>query len=171
MATLKTTFFALIALFSLTAAAETKIAVCDLAKAITSSELAQKRLDELAAESNLAKLKAEFDGKLADAQGLQKEFETNSLSWDDAKKAKTNRELESYKADLALLQRKLQAEQQAVQQSLLQEIQPVAFEQLQAVIDEEKIDILINKEAALWNNGSVDITNKLIDRINKSVKK
>ncbi|UTW46194.1 OmpH family outer membrane protein [bacterium SCSIO 12696] len=168
MGKFKTTVFALIALFSVAAAAESKIAVCDLGKAITSSELAKKRYEELAAESNLAKLKAESDGIVADAQKLQKDFETNNLSWDDQKKAKANREMEAYKADLQLLERKFQAEQQAVQRALLQEIQPIAFEQLQALIDEEKIDILINKEAALWNNGAVDITNKLIDRINKS---
>ena len=105
---------------------------------------------------------------MADAQKLQKDFETNSLSWDEQRKAKADREMKSYQADLQLLERKFQAEQQAVQRALLQELQPIASEQLQALIEEEKIDILINKEATLWNNGAVDITNKLIDRINKS---
>ncbi|MDM3870271.1 OmpH family outer membrane protein [Porticoccus sp. W117] len=168
MGKLKTTLFALIAAFSLTAVAETKIAVVDMERAIVSSEMWKQHSEAAVADSNLAKLAAERDGLVADAQKLQKDFETNNLSWDDAKKAKANREMESFRADLQLLERKIQAEQRVVQQTTLQAIQPVAFEQLQALIDEEKVELLLKKDA-VWSNGAgLDITNKLIDRINKS---
>lgn len=170
MSFMKTSIFVAIALFSLSAAAE-KIAVCDLGRAITSNDLAKKRFEELASESNLAKLKAESEGIVADATKLQKDFETNNLSWDEPRKARASREMEAYKADLQLLDRKLQAEHKAVNTQVLQEVQPIALEHLQSLIDEGKIDILISKEASLWNKGSVDITNKLIDRINKAKKK
>ena len=171
MGYIKTAVISLVVLCSLSvsaaATAETKIAVCDLAKAILGSEAAIKRGEELVAESNLAKLQARDEGIVADMEALKKDFDANSLSWDDARKAKAQREMTSYQSERQLLQRDAQSEQQAIQQTLVSEFQPVASELLQVILDEEKIDLLLKKEAVHWSKGALDITNKLIDRINK----
>ena len=167
MGYIKTCVFALATVFSLGAMAEVKIAICDYGTAMLSSDMAKNRYEELVAESNLGKLRAEHDGKVADGQALQKEYEANNLSWDDQRKARYKRDLEGVAADVELIRRKIQAEQQAAQQALVQEIQPVAYEQLDLIIKEEKIDVLLKKDAVLWSTGAIDITNKLVDRLNK----
>ena len=146
--------------------AETKIAVCNYS-AVLYSDLAKNRYEELKAQSNLGKLQAERDGKVADAQAMQKEYEANNLSWDEQRKAKYQRDISGLAADVQLIERKMQEELKAVNGLLSKEIEPVVAEQVQALIDEEKIDILLRKQATLWNTGAVDITNKLIDRLNK----
>ena len=169
---IKTAVFSLIAVcgmsVSFAATAEAKIAICDIGRAIVGSEMAQKRFEVLSGESNLGKMKAKSDGIIADMDALKKDFDTNNLSWDQARKDKAQREMTSYQAELQLLERDFKVEQQSVQQSVIREIEPVVFELLQVIIDEEKIDVLMKKEAILWNKGAFDITDKLIDRINKS---
>lgn len=167
MGYIKTFVFALAALLSLGAMAETKIAVCDVLMAISAADKAKKRFNELVAESNLGKMQAEADGKIADGQAMQKDHDDNNLNWDEQRKARYKRDMEGIRADIELIGRKMQAERQALQATVFQELQPIALEQLDILIKEEKIEILLKKEAVLWNVGAVDITNKLIDRINK----
>lgn len=168
---MKSVIFALAAVFSMGAMAQEKVAVCDIMQAIFASDPAQARAKELEASSNLTTLQAEGESKVAKFKKLQEDKEKNHLSWDDQKKKSYNTEVEYLRADIELIQQKMKNEQQSMQQQIGAELQPVALAELDALIKEEKIDLLLRKEAVLWSGPATDVTNKLIDRINKTAGK
>jgi outer membrane protein len=164
---LKVVIFSLVALMSVSAMAETKVAVLDFAQAVFKSDIAIKRIESLKSESNLATMQAEYDAKISDVKKLQKDAETNSMTWSAEQNADAQKKMEYFRADLELIGRKIQAEQKAVQQSILQEVQPLASKELEALVKEEGINILLHSDSTIWQDPSADITNKLIDRLNK----
>lgn len=168
MGKMKSVVFALVALFSVGAMAQGKIAVCDVGAAIFQSDMAQARIKELGAQSNMSSLQAEMEGKRADAEALQKDKEANGMAWNDQQKADYAKNMEYIRADVQLIQRKMQAEQKALQQQIFQEVRPKALEQLDLLIKEEGVDVLLNREAVIWANTATDLTSKLVDRINKA---
>jgi len=165
---LKVVIFSLVALISVSAMAETKIAILDFAQAVFKSDLAVKRIEALKSESNLATMQAEYDAKISEVKSLQKDAETNSMTWSAEQNADAQKKMEYFRADLELIGRKMKTEQNAVQQSILQEVQPLASKELEGLLKEEGVNILLRSDAVLWQDGVSDITSKLIDRLNKA---
>ena len=74
------------------------------------------------------------------------------------------------KADRDLALQKIKAESQALQNSILKELQPKAGEALQELLKEEGIALLLSAEAVMVAAPELDLTAKLTDRINQKTK-
>ena len=158
-------------LFAVTVTAEEgKIAVVDFGKAIFGSEVAKARLKQVQAESDYASLQAKYENTVADMKALQKEVESKSMTWSSEQTAEAQKKMEFLRADLELTTRKVQAEQKALQSSIVQELRPKAGEALQELIKEESIVLLINAEAVVTVAVELDLTGKLTDRLNQKTK-
>jgi len=158
-------------LFAVTVTAEEgKIAVVDFGKAIFGSEVAKARLKQVQAESDYASLQAKYENTVADMKALQKEVESKSMTWSTEQTAEAQKKMEFLRADLELTTRKVQAEQKALQSSIVQELRPKAGEALQELIKEESIVLLINAEAVVTVAVELDLTSKLTDRLNQKTK-
>lgn len=167
----KTFLFTLATLFAVTVAAEEgKIAVVDFGKAIFGSEVAKTRLKQVQGESDYAALQAKYENTMADMKALQKEVESKSMTWSAEQTGEAQKKMEFLRADLELTTRKVQAEQKALQSSIVQELRPKAGEALQELIKEEGIVLLINAEAVVTVAVELDLTSKLTDRLNQKTK-
>lgn len=161
----------LASLFAVTAtAAEGKIAVVDFGKAIFGSEVAKARFKQVQTASEFAALQAKYESTVADMKALKKEVETKSMTWSAEQTSDAQKKMEFLRADLELTTRKVQAEQKALQSSIVQELRPKAGEALQELIKEEGIVLLINAEAVVTVAVELDLTSKLTDRLNKKTK-
>ena len=78
--------------------------------------------------------------------------------------------MEYAKADAELAGRKIQAEQQQLQQSIMQELGPVAQQALQEVVQEEGVTILLRADAVMLAGPESNLTAKVADRLNKKTK-
>lgn len=171
----KTLLFTLVALFAVTVSAEErqaegKIAVVDFGKAIFGSEVAKTRLKQVQGESDYAALQAKYENTVADMKALKQEVETKSMTWSTEQTSDAQKKMEFLRADLELTTRKVQAEQKALQSSIVQELKPKAGEALQELIKEEGIVLLINAEAVVTVAVELDLTSKLTDRLNQKTK-
>jgi outer membrane protein len=167
----KTLLFTLVTLFAVTLVAEEgKIAVVDFGKAIFGSEVAKTRLKQVQGESDYAALQAKYENTVADMKALQKEVESKSMTWSAEQTGEAQKKMEFLRADLELTTRKVQAEQKALQSSIVQELRPKAGEALQELIKEEGIVLLINAEAVVTVANELDLTSKLTDRLNQKTK-
>ena len=171
----KTLLFTLVALFAVTVSAEErqaegKIAVVDFGKAIFGSEVAKTRLKQVQGESDYAALQAKYENTVADMKALKQEVETKSMTWSAEQTSDAQKKMEFLRADLELTTRKVQAEQKALQSSIVQELKPKAGEALQELIKEEGIVLLINAEAVVTVAVELDLTSKLTDRLNQKTK-
>lgn len=156
--------------FSTAFAEEGKIAVVDFGRAIFSTDVAKARLAQLKQQSSFASLQATIDSTSADLQALQKEAEAKSMTMTQDQAAEFQRKVEYIKADRDLALRKIKAESNELQNSILKELQPKASEALQEIMKEESIALLLTAEAVMIAAPGLDLTSKLTDRINKKTK-
>ena len=171
MRIVKTLLFTLVTMFAITAtAAEGKIAVVDFGKAIFNTDVAKARLKQMQTASDYATLQAKYESTVADMQALKKDVDTNGLTWSSEKKGEIQKQMEFLRADLELTTRKVQADQKALQGSVVQELRPKAGEALQELIEEEGVVLLISADAVVTVAPELDLTAKLTDRLNKKTK-
>ena len=160
------------ALFSVGAqAAEgTKVAVVDLTRAIFATEVAKARVKQLGSGSDYASLQAKYESITADIKALQEDAEVKSATWSNEQAAEYKKKVEYLLADRELAARKIQTEQKALQGSIVNELQPKAGQAIKELMEEGKIDLLMNAEAVIFAKPEMDITAKLTDRLNKMTK-
>lgn len=150
--------------------AETKIAVIDVARAIFSTDLAKQRQDELQSTSEFSTQQAKYDSLAADMKALQKEVEGKGMTLSQEQSAEYQKKGEYLRADLELVSRKLQAEIKELQNRIMQELQPKALEAVKELVAEEQVTLLLQREAVISATPEMDLTAKLIDRLNKKAK-
>ena len=81
-------------MLSLSAVAEEKIAVIDVARAIFSTDIAKQRQEEMQSGSEFASLQAKYDNIGADMKALQKEVEGKAMTLSQEKAAEYKKKME-----------------------------------------------------------------------------
>lgn len=149
-------------------AAQGKIAVLDPQLAIISTDEAQKRLKALDAQPDfdtnkkaLDKLKKEYEDMV---KQLQKDVAVMSPEQKDAQ----GKRLESKRADMEFIARKLQGGQQELLQNLMQEMEPKFKKVVSDLIKSDNIGLLLDARAVMHVDGSFNITNKVTEQLNKT---
>lgn len=152
------------------ALAQEKIAVFNLQAAILATDDAQKRIKDFQGRKAYTELRADFDQARADLTKLDEELKKNEATWSQERKAEQRRQMEFKQADLELVAKKLQSEDQEIMQQLLRANVERAQEVIQDLIESENISLLLNMEAVAYMspNSSYNITSKITDRLNKA---
>ena len=152
---------------SVNASANDKIAVIDIQSAMFASDYAQSRVQASLESADFVALKAKAEGSAADLQAMSKEAETKRLTWSADQAAEHQKKMSYSKADYDLAVQKLQGEQQALQQKILQDLSPTFQKALSEVVSEEKITLLFRAESVLVASPENNLTAKVVDRLNK----
>jgi outer membrane protein len=150
------------------AAVQGKVAVLDPQLAIISTDEAQKRLKALDSQPDfdsnkkaLDKLKKDYEDTV---KQLQKDMATLSAEQKDAQ----GKKLESKRSDMEHIARKLQASQQDLLQSLMQEMEPKFKKVVSDLIKSENIGLLLDARAVMHVDAGFNITNKVTEQLNKA---
>ena len=154
-------------MLSFAAVAEEKIAVIDVARAIFSTDIAKQRQEEMQSGSEFASLQAKYDNIGADMKALQKEVEGKAMTLSQEQAGEYKKKMEYLRADMELVSRKLQAEIKALQNRIMQELQPKALEAIKELVEEGKITLLLQRESVISATPDKDLTGKLVERLNK----
>lgn len=155
-------------LLSAASFAQGKVVILDVQAAMLSTELAKTEMAKLDKNPEFASVKAQLDGLVADLKKLQAAAEKDSLTWSQEQQTEHRKKVEYLRADYELAGKKLQAEQQAVMQSVMQTLGPKTRTVLDQLIAAEKIDLVLNSQAAIHAAPAYDITAKLTDMLNKA---
>lgn len=154
-------------LFSGSVLAESGIAVVDVARAIFSTEVAKQRQDEMQNGADFSIQQAKFDSLSADMKALQKEVGGKGMTLSQEQAAGYKKKMDYIRADLELVSRKIQTEIKELQNRILKELQPKALEAVKELVMEGKITLLLQREAVISADPAMDLTSKLIDRMNQ----
>jgi len=147
----------------------TKIAVVDTAFAIFGSATAQAKLKAAEKSADFLSLKAKYESSTADLQVMAKEAESQRFTWSQEQLAEHQKKMGYAKADADLAVQKIKAEQQQLQQSILQELGPLAEQAIQEIVQEEDISLLLRAESVLVVAPEASITAKVANRIDQKV--
>jgi outer membrane protein len=148
--------------------AQGKVVILDVQAAMLSTELAKKELAKLDKNPEFASMKAKLDGLVADIKKLQATAEKDAMTWSAEQQAEHRKKVEYLRADYELAGKKLQAEQQAVVQLVMQQLGPKTRTVLDQLIASDNIGLVLNSQAAIHASPAFDITSKLTDLLNKA---
>lgn len=157
-----------LAVFGSSVYAEGKIAVFDLQSAILNTDVAQKQIKEFEAKAAFADLKAQFESIRSELQGMDKDAQTNSVTWSDEQKAEHRKNMEYKRVDLEVVTKKLQQESQTIVNQILQAQAQKAQTIIQELVKSEGIGLILNAQAVQYADSSYNITAKITDRLNNA---
>lgn len=149
---------------SIPAAAELKVAVVDLRRAVFSSEEASEFTQHLQEqfkdeEASIRKIQEE-------AQAMRDRLETDSAMMNDTERGKAQREFEVKVREFNQLRQRLDQAVNQERSKFLQQAQPEIDEALQSILDERGLDLILPREAVVYAKPGMDLTEELIKRLN-----
>lgn len=155
-------------MFSAFAAAEGKVAVFNMQAAIVNTDMAKKRLQSLDASPDFAAMKAKFESLRSDLVSMEKDAQTNGMTWTAQQKAEQRKKAEYKSADLKLAAEKLKAERNEVLQQIMQEMAPKAKDALESIVKSGDYSLVLDSSVAYWADKGYDITPEVTKKLNKS---
>ncbi|GAB1256756.1 hypothetical protein NBRC116495_00460 [Aurantivibrio plasticivorans] len=147
--------------------AEGRIAVLDAQGAIMRTEFALNKFKELNESAEIVEMRAKLERVQSELKKIAEEAEKDGLTWDDAKKAEMAKRQETQLAERKHLAERFQAEQVAVQQTIMRELGEKPNTALKELIKLEGIGLVLSPQAVIHADTSFDITAKLTERLNK----
>ena len=153
---------------SLTAVAEGKIAVVNLQEAIMQTDEAQGRLNGLLYQADFSADKADFDKLKKEHEDLVKQLQNDIAVMSAEQQQAARKKLANKQADIEHIGRKLNAAQQELAQTLLQEMAPKVNAVLRDLIQSEGIGLLLQNTVVIHADTSFNITAKVTDKLNQN---
>ncbi|MFT5116620.1 MAG: Skp family chaperone for outer membrane protein [Kiritimatiellia bacterium] len=162
----KVVFFVGLYLCGLNAFAQGNIGVINLKGALAASNYSRQQYQVLKSDSNYKKLVSKIKDLQKELQALQKEGETQSLTWSDEKKQK---HVKAGQTKLARLNRLGQQEstiRNNIAAKVEQDLAPTIEKIVNDIIDEKNIGLLLKSQAVYFRTAEFDITVEVLERLN-----
>ena len=157
--------------FTGTASAEgtSSIGVLDMQKVLLNSNMGKAAQIEL--EKKIAELETSFKKEEDELKALQEEIEKKSSVWSEEKKQEKAIEFQKLRRDLRVKQEDAQLELKQMQDK---QVGPI-LKELESVVEkyakEKGIALIFPKEATLYRNSGVDITEEITQALNAATAK
>lgn len=163
---IKITLVVLIALLSQVAVAadSPKIAVLDTRRAIIESDEGRKRAAAL--EDNFSSDKAAIEALQKKGAAIEERYKKDSAVMAKDEKSKIQKELSDIGSEFEFKVTKLQKDVQAAQQQIFKDLSKDFEAAAKAVLDEQKFDIVLRREALMIVTPEYDITDQVIKKMN-----
>lgn len=162
---MKNLFGFFVGLLLITNVYATEVAVVDFRVAVLQSDIgkeAAKEPRQKVAEMD-ARLKEEQAALESSANDLKRDELT--LSTDEFKKRRQG--LADRQKKIRALAENMQRQAKELEQKLIQSLTPKAEVALKSLIEERKLNLVLNRQLSLYADQDADITNELVERINR----
>ncbi|CAH0990704.1 hypothetical protein SIN8267_00798 [Sinobacterium norvegicum] len=154
--------------FSTVAAAEGKIAVVNIEKAIFETETAKSQMKKM---QSIPEYKSGTDAlkKLSgEATALEEKFKKDGATMSTAEKESLQNEFKGKLADIQYEENKLKKMGQEIYGKVLRAMEPKVREVMAVVVKEQKIGLLLDRQAAIHVDPAFDITTLVTQRLNEA---
>ncbi len=150
------------------AMAQGKIAVLSLQEAILNTDESQERLKGLRASDDYTNNKKQFEILKSEGQDMIETMKKDSAVMSAEQKEEIGKKIQSKRADLEHVAKKLQESEKGLQQKLLREMAPKVKAIVADLIKTEGIGLLLDRQAAMHVDSSYNITPKVTDKLNQN---
>lgn len=157
-----------LSLMSVVSWAQGKIVVLDPTGAVMGTVAAKAKFEKLQKSAEFAAAKAKLDGLAADIKALQTEYQKDGLTWSAEKRAESEKKLQSLGQDYQFQGKKLQTEQQALMQQIMQEIGPKMEAVVKQLVESEGITMIVDAKAVMMSKPENDLTPKVTALLDKA---
>ncbi len=142
-----------------------EIAVLDFRAAILQSNAGQEAAK--APRQQVDQMKARLDKENASLKEMAESLKRDELTLAPEDIKSRRQAINEKQAQLRSMVSAMQQQAQQMEQKLIQDLTPKGEAALKEIIEERKLDAVLNRQAAIYTNGSVDITAELIEKLNK----
>lgn len=149
-----------------TTAFASKIAVVDMERALFQSEGAKASFKQVEDQfgDNLVKIK-ELEKELLESQ---KKLQKDGAIMSDDEQRKLRNNVKEKQSEFQFHAGKLQQAEQQWRQQFFRASMPRIQEVLKSIVDEEKVDIVLNGQAVIHVTPDLDLTKKLLNKLNQA---
>ena len=153
-----------LALTTPVALAEVKIAVVDVQTAILQSEEAKRLMAQIQTEFKTKE--DEIRAIQSEAAGMLERAQKDAEVMTESEKRKLQQQIESKNNDFVYLRQKLQREIEERQKELFTGIDAKVQKAIEDLVLEEDYDLILPRQAALYDGDLYNITRKVTERLN-----
>jgi outer membrane protein len=155
---------ALSALFTMSVQAESKIGLIDMRAALFSSTAAQNFSDKMVEEFKQQDLEVRSVGEAA--KKLETRLQNDAAIMSDSERAKLSSDLEEKIQEYKYLKTRLDKALAEKRQQFLEESRPKLDKVINDLVEQESLELLLPREAALYAAEGMDYTQKVITMLN-----
>lgn len=148
------------------ALAQSKVAVFNLQAAIMSTDTAKSKVNALKTSSEYSKLQSSAESIRAEVQKLAEDAQKNSMTWSEEQKAEQQRKMNFKRSDFETTVKKMRAMEAQVGQEIQKVMAPKAKSALEAIIKEQKLDLVLDAGSAYYAGPNLDLTEAVVKRMN-----
>lgn len=163
---IKLTFFALFFVAINTHAAQNKIAIVDMERALFQSSAAQTSFKEVEDQfgDDLEKIKT-LESAIKERQ---EKLKKDGAIMSDDEQRKLRNDIKESQSEYKFYAGKIQKAEQQWRQQFFHASLPRLQEILKKLIEEEKVDMVLNGQAVIHVTPDLDLTKKLLQKLNES---
>jgi len=143
----------------------TEVAVIDFRAAILQSNIGQEAAKE--PKQKVAEMDARLKQEQADLEESAKNLKRDELTLSEDEFNLRRKALAEQQNKVRSMAAAMQRQAKELEQQLIQSLTPQGEAALKALIEERKLDLVLNRQVSLYANADADITNELVARINK----
>lgn len=149
------------------AAGATKVAVLDLQAVVLMSNVGQEQMQKLEKNSEYAALMAQAENFESDLEGLDKQLQSEGLTWADSKKEEHVNKMRGVARDRQMAIEQLNRARESVFMQLLEAMEPAIASILEEIMSKEGIELVLDSKSAIHKVQAADISQAVVAGINK----
>ncbi|ETI58394.1 OmpH family outer membrane protein [Marinomonas profundimaris] len=143
----------------------TEVAVIDFRAALLESNIGQEAAKE--PKQKVAEMDARLKKEQADLETTAKDLKRDELTLSQDEFKKRRQALAEHDNKVRAMAASMQRQAKALEQKLIQTLTPQGEAALKSLIEERKLDLVLNRQLSLYANADADLTDELVKRINK----
>jgi len=147
------------------AQANLRIGLVDMRAALFSSNSAKEFTEKMVSRYKQQDLEVRAVGE--EGQKLEQKLKNDGAIMSDSERTKLASDLEAKIQEYKYLKSKLDKVLAEERQSFLSDSKPKLDKVINQLVENEKLDLLMPNEAALWAKDTMDYTKVVIDKLNK----
>ncbi len=145
--------------------AETKIGLVDMRAALFSSDAAKSFTEKMVDQFKQQDLEVRAVGE--EGQKMEQRLKNDAAIMSDSERAKMASDLEATIQEYKYLKGKLDKALAEKRQEFLADSRPKLDKAINELVEQEKLDLLLPREAALYWKDGFDYTEQVIEKLNK----
>jgi len=159
---------ALLASAGASAAEGGKVVVLDLQRAIMMTDVAREKMKALENQKEFSETLKKREALGLELKRKEELFQKEGPTWSAEKRNNYIKDREFMRKDFELVAQKVQAEQQDLMRELMKSLEPKVKQVLEQLIKDQQINVVLEKNAAIFADRSADITEQMIEKLNKA---
>lgn len=155
----------LLTMLALPAAAQDKIGVVDLRRALFSSDGAQSFSQEL--QDDFASEESKVRDAQENAQKLKERIEKDGAMMNDSERQEAAGNFKEQVQEFQYLKKKLDSKVGARKKAFLEKARPEVNAAVKELLEKHDLDLVLPSEAVVYAKPDMDITEELIEKLNE----